>query len=115
MSRSIYKLCSTREWQEACRNGHFAGSADDLRDGFIHLSAADQVSRTAAKFFAGRTDLVLVRIDPGRLGDLLRWESSHSGTLYPHLYGVLPTSAALDIRPVSLNADGTHDLPAEIP
>lgn len=114
MHRLIFKIISGPEWKRAQEIGHFAGSADDLRDGYIHLSAPDQVARTAAKFFAGRTDLVLLGVDPMRLGDRLRWEASRSGTSYPHLYGVLETEAVVLVRPVALLADGTHDLPREI-
>lgn len=76
MPSVIYKVCSRAAWEEACRSGAFAGSADDLRDGFIHLSSGPQVAGTLAKFFAGHADLVLVAVDPGRVSASLRWEAS---------------------------------------
>ena len=69
------------------------------RDGFIHFSTAGQVEATAAKYFAGRTDLVLVEVDAAQLGPLLRFEPSRDGALFPHLYGVLPLQAVLSRRP----------------
>lgn len=96
--RLIYKICSRVEWDAALAAGEYNGSADDARDGFIHFSTAEQVAATAAKYFAGRTDLVLVEVDATRIGPLLRFEPSRGGALFPHLYGVLPLSAVLSTR-----------------
>lgn len=110
----IYKICTQNEWRHFGLHGEFAGSPDDLRDGFIHLSGPDQVARTAAKFFPGRTDLVLLVIDPARLGNRLRWEASAGGTLYPHVYGPLPMAAVVASTPLTVDADGRHILPPEL-
>ena len=110
----IYKICTQNEWRHFSAAGEFTGSPDDLRDGFVHLSDGTQVARTAAKFFTGRTDLVLLTIDPSRLGDGLCWESSASGTLYPHFYGSLPLAAVVATAPLVVGPDGRHVLPPEL-
>ena len=110
----IYKICTQNEWRHFGAAGEFAGSPDDLRDGFIHLSGPDQVARTAAKFFTGRTDLILLAIDPARLGNSLRWEPSASGTIYPHVYGPLPMAAVVASTPLTVAPDGRHILPPEL-
>lgn len=94
----IYKLLSTTEWDEALAAGHLAGTAVDRQDGFVHLSAADQVVETARRHFAGATGLTLLTVDPARLGDALRWEPSRGGQLFPHLYGPLPVAAVVAAR-----------------
>ena len=109
-----YKICTENEWRQLTEKGSFFGSPDDLRDGFVHLSAADQVARTAAKFFAGRSDLVLLALSPERLGDALRWETSPSGSIYPHLYAPLPLDAVAAATPLTLGPDGRHILPLEL-
>ncbi|MCC2108816.1 MAG: DUF952 domain-containing protein, partial [Hyphomicrobiales bacterium] len=81
----------------------------DLADGFIHFSTAAQVAETAAKHFAGQTDLLLVAIDGATLGDALKWEPSRGGALFPHLYAPLDPRAAISVRPLPLGADGAHD------
>lgn len=110
----IYKICTQNEWRHFSAAGEFAGSPDDLRDGFVHLSGPDQLARTAAKFFAGKTDLVLLAIDPGRLGDGLRWEGAAGGALYPHYYGRLPIAAVISTTPLVVGPDGHHILPPEL-
>ena len=60
----------------------------DVSDGFVHLSSAAQVEETAAKHFAGQTELLLLDVDETRLvPGTLRWEPSRGGALFPHVYG----------------------------
>jgi uncharacterized protein (DUF952 family) len=82
-----------------------------LRDGFIHFSTTEQVAETAAKHFAGQRDLVLVQVDSGKLGAKLRWEPSHGGALFPHLYDDLDLAAVTKVGPLPLGANGRHKFP----
>ena len=109
----IYKVIDDASWQTALAAGHYDGSADDHRDGYVHLSASVQTSGTLAKHFAGRDDLVLAAIEAGLLGAALKWEVSRGGEKFPHLYAPLPTSAVMWWRRLSLGADGVHILPPE--
>ena len=113
MSETIYKICSEAEWQRALASGSYTGSADDARDGFIHFSLADQLRATAAKYFSGRTDLLLVAIDPAALGEALRYEPSRGGALFPHLYAALPVRCALWTAPLKWNGE-THEWPEQV-
>jgi uncharacterized protein (DUF952 family) len=99
MKKLIYKICAQAEWDAALAAGSYTGSADDARDGFIHFSTAEQVAPTAAKHFAGRSDLVLIEVDAAQLGPALRFEPSRGGALFPHLYGALPLHAVVSSRP----------------
>ena len=111
---TIYKICPAALWREAERAGVFRGSEVDLRDGFIHFSTAAQAVETAAKHFAGQSDLVLVRIDSAALGDKLKWEPSRGGALFPHLYGDLALSAVTKVESLPLGVDGAHKFPVLI-
>ena len=111
MSQIIYKIATAALWREAEENGRFTGAPIDIADGFIHFSTAGQARETAAKHFAGQTDLVLVAVDGARLGEALRYEVSRGGALFPHLYGVLDKNAVLWVRPLPLGADGAHQFP----
>ena len=105
----IYKIAPKSLWEAAVAQGAFTGAPADLADGYIHFSTADQTRETAAKHFAGQSDLVLAVIDADRLGDALKWEASRGGALFPHLYGALPLAAVVWSRPLPLGADGRHD------
>lgn len=112
--RLVYKILGHDEWREAVARGSYLGSADDLRDGFIHLSTAGQLAGTAARHFKGKAGLVLVAFDPAALGPALRWEASRGGALFPHLYQPLDAACALSVTPMPLGADGVPQVPGEI-
>ena len=109
--RRIYKICPASAWREAERQGVYWGSADDIRDGFIHFSANSQVAETAEKHFAGQTGLLLIAVDADALGDELRWEPSRNEELFPHLYGELDLGAVTAILDMRARSDGYHDIP----
>jgi uncharacterized protein (DUF952 family) len=111
----IYKICSASEWAEAERDGVYRGSAADKKDGFIHFSTAEQAAETAAKWFAGQRDLVLVAVDGNALGDRLKWEPSRGGALFPHLYGELPLTAVQRVEALPLDQSGRHVFPRSLP
>jgi uncharacterized protein (DUF952 family) len=111
MTDPVYKVLSAAPFAEAECEGRFAGSPDDLRDGFIHLSAAHQLQGTLAKHFAGQAGLVLLALHAGRLGVDLKWEPSRGGELFPHLYAPLDLAAVLWSEPLRLEQDGSHILP----
>ena len=104
----IYKILPRTEWEQAQATGQFTGSVVDIQDGYIHFSTAEQVAETAAKHFAGRTDLVLLEIDENSLGEHLRWEPSRGGALFPHLYGSLQVGDVAIVEEMRLDDSGSH-------
>ncbi len=104
----IFKIVGVEEWRAAEAAGVFAGAAGDRADGYIHFSTAAQTPETAAKWFAGRGDLVLAAVDADALGPALRWEPSRGGALFPHLYGPLALDAVVWARSLPLGDEGLH-------
>ena len=113
--RRIYKISPASAWREAERQGVYRGSADDLRDGFIHFSTAAQVAETAKRHFSGQTGLFLIEVDADVLGDSLRWEPSRNDEMFPHLYGELDLGAVTAVLPLHARSDGTHEIPELTP
>ena len=111
MTGMIYHMCRAEVWQEAERAGAYSGSADDLRDGFIHFSTGEHVAESARRHRAGESGLVLIAVDPVRLGDRLKWEPARDGQLFPHLYGKLLPSEVASVQPLPLGPDGLHMFP----
>lgn len=108
---TVYKILPLSLWTEAQRAGVFRGAAIDLTDGYIHFSTAEQAAETAAKHFAGQTDLMLLHVDTDALGDALKWEPSRGGALFPHLYAELDVQHVLRAHPLPLGDDGRHVFP----
>jgi uncharacterized protein (DUF952 family) len=111
---TVFKLVDRTSWAAASPAGSFDGSAADARDGFIHFSTAEQVRETAARHFAGQSNLLLVAVSTAALGDALRWEPSRGGALFPHLYAALPLEAVQWVADVGLDAAGRHVFPERL-
>lgn len=109
----IYKILTGPEWADLKAAGETAGAPVDLADGFIHFSTGEQVQETAAKHFAGQSDLWLLAVGADELGADLRWEPSRGGALFPHLYGALRLDRVIWARTLPLGAAG-HVFPEDL-
>jgi uncharacterized protein (DUF952 family) len=106
----LLHLCPADEWSSAQTRGELR--PESLASaGFIHLSKPDQVHLPANRLYRGRSDLVLLHIDPARLNSPVRWElaieTEPESMLFPHLYGALPISAVINITKYAPGPDGT--------
>ena len=62
------------------------------------IFTADQLQGTLDKHFAGQVGLVIAEIDLAVVSDMLKWEVSRGGALFPHVYGVLTMAAVVGHR-----------------
>ncbi|MDD2861117.1 MAG: DUF952 domain-containing protein [Acidiphilium sp.] len=106
-----YKVLSETEFAQFQVAGWFEGSVVDRADGFIHLSAAEQLAETIDRHFQGRDDLVIAAVQLPMLGAAVRWEISRGGQAFPHVYGVLPIGAVIAAGPLTRRGDGEVVLP----
>jgi uncharacterized protein (DUF952 family) len=83
----VYKIFRKEEWATLVERSAFTGSADDARDGFIHLSTEEQLAGTLAKHYRGTASVVIARVRTAGLA--IRMEESRDNLLFPHLYGTL--------------------------
>lgn len=102
--RAIYHLVLRSAWEA---NADQPYRADSLAtEGFIHCSFADQVARSANRFYADAEDLLILHIDAERLSSPLREEASGTGEVFPHIYGPLNRDAVIKGEPLTRGADG---------
>jgi uncharacterized protein (DUF952 family) len=92
---TAFKILTADQWTQFQADGIFHGAPVDLADGYIHLSAADQLQETLDKHFAGQGGLVIAEVDLTVLTDSVKWEVSRGGALFPHVYGPLPMAAVV--------------------
>jgi uncharacterized protein (DUF952 family) len=102
----IYKILRRAEWDAFRAAGRTAGAPVDVADGFVHFSTAAQLAETAARHFAAESDLVLVAVAAGPLGEALRWEAARDGALFPHLYRELRLADVVWDKSLPLGATG---------
>lgn len=110
---TVYKIFTEDEVTAFLSARRFEGSEADRRDGFVHLSTAEQVPGTAAKHFEGRGPLSLAALDEAVLGPELRWEPSRGGALFPHLYRAIEAGDVVWIAPYAPDEAGDWPMPGE--
>jgi uncharacterized protein (DUF952 family) len=102
----LFHITTWAEWGRARRQGvHIPDSIE--RDGFVHCSTAAQHASVANDLFAGRTDLVVLLIDPGKLTSEIRIEGTgRDGQGLPHVYGPVNLDAVFEAAAYPPGPDG---------
>ena len=103
----LLHLITAADWEAARARGTLAG------DPFVHLSTPEQVQLPADRLFAGRTDLLLLAVDPTGLD--VRFEPGMPydppDMRFPHAYGTVPVSAVVAVVPYRPGPDGRFPRP----
>jgi uncharacterized protein (DUF952 family) len=83
--------------------------------GFVHLSTPEQVALPANRLYHGRSDLMLLVLDPARIDVEVRFEpgvpADPTSMRFPHAYGPVPTSAVVTVQPYRPGPDGEFGPP----
>lgn len=106
MTTWLYRILSETRWRAAQAAGEVAPSPLDQRDGFIHLSAYEQVLATADLYFRPAVQPLVLELDPSQLPGPVNWSPvPDRNALFPHLDAAnIPLAAvravlALEVRP----------------
>lgn len=111
-AKHVYRLVTAEELEKARAEGHYDGSALDAETGYMHLSSAAQVGKTAARFFAGQDGVHVLEYTVRRLeqmGGTIRWEMN-DGERFPHLYDSNLRLDVAKIHPLPREGDVFKDL-----
>lgn len=102
----IFKILPQDVFSQLEDQHRFMGWRDDLRDGFIHCSTAEQLTGTLMKHFDGYQQLVVLEFSIHNVPHLT-WEPSRDGQDFPHIYGPLDMTQADQIYELSRQEDGS--------
>jgi uncharacterized protein (DUF952 family) len=110
MPAPLLHLITAADWAAA----QARGTLDPGPAGFVHLSTAQQITLPADRLFAGRTDVLLLVVDPTGLDVRLEPGMPYDppGMLFPHAYGEVPVSAVISAEPYRPKPDGTFPPPS---
>ena len=114
MKENLYKILTPQEWNISKASG-FITTELDLKDGFIHLSNAAQLSTTLALYFSDHEEVILLLPELTQVQDKLIYEavdsqSKRSGK-FGHLYAELKVSQISKSWVLKRNA---FEIPEEI-
>ena len=110
---TILHIAPAAEWEQVAHQPTGTYTDPSLQaEGFIHCSTAQQVLIPANERFGGRSDLVLLVIDPTKVPSPTIFEDCYeSGHRFPHIYGPIPVAAVTSVVPFPCQDDGTFVLP----
>jgi uncharacterized protein (DUF952 family) len=107
-------LSTPSDWQ-AARDAGVIAPPSLAEVGFVHLSTPEQVALPANRLYHGRSDLLLLVLDPNRIDVEIRLEpgvpTDPTSMRFPHAYGPVPTSAVVAVRPYRPGPDGDFGPP----
>lgn len=105
------------DWAVARESGSYDTSTRGVtlaEADFVHASSATQLPGVLAQFYADVPAVDLLVIDLERLeheGATVRWEPVAGEGRYPHIYGVVPTVAVVEVVRVAHEPGQTWSLP----
>ena len=90
--------CMKRSLWESEKQKESWGLEDLEKYGFIHCCTVNYLWRVLPNFDEEKEDLVLICIDEEKLNSEVRYEDDGNyGRNYPHVYGLINTSAVVDV------------------
>jgi uncharacterized protein (DUF952 family) len=92
IAKAIYHVTTRFEWEKALPTGSYQ-SDSLISQGFIHCSEKDQIPGVLERYYAGQKDLVILKINPAKVGEIISYEGLPEGELFPHIYGFLVIEA----------------------
>ena len=92
----IYHVTTKGEWENS--NKFFYSPSSFAKEGFIHCCSADQLEGVLHRYFSGKIDLLLLKIDPEKLSAELKYEPSTNQELFAHIYGHLNKEAVIAVE-----------------
>ena len=94
---TLFHITEESTWKAAQSEGLYRATSLE-NDGFIHLSAPEQLEWVASQFYLGCQGLVLLEIESERLNAELHFEDVPGHGIFPHLYGPLNLDAVVQVH-----------------
>jgi uncharacterized protein (DUF952 family) len=102
--RLIDHIIPADQWAQVPPGPYRASSLHT--EGFIHCSNRPQTLGVARTFFANHSELLVLVIDTGQLGDRLKDEDPGIGQTFPHVYGAIDRGAIVRIDHLKRDSAG---------
>lgn len=101
----VYHIARKEDWEQARKEGSYAVSTFNKtldQVGYIHLSFDHQVKKVAYFIYKDQDNLLLLKINPGKLKSKIKIESPEgTDEKFPHLYGELNLNSVEEVMPYS--------------
>ena len=91
----IYHIVLPEAWETVKHNSTYSASSLET-EGFIHCSYDHQLDGVIERYYSTAPELVILKLDIGKLTSKLVSEPSTGGEVYPHIYGPINLDAVVD-------------------
>ena len=99
--------CMKKSTWEERKNREFWGRRNIETEGFIHCSQPEYFWRVAPNFDGIKDEMVILCIDENKLSAKVRYEDGDGcGRSYPHVYGMINSSAVTAVLPLLRDGNG---------
>lgn len=107
----LYHIAEKARWLSQVHKGIYEPDQFEI-DGFIHCSTETQVLEVANRFYKGKDNLVLLKIDANLVVAPIVFENLEGGQeQFPHIYGHLNTNSVVGIIDFIPDESGDFSLP----
>lgn len=93
----IYHIVLPEVWEQV-KDKQIYEHESLAAEGFIHCSYEEQVGDVIDRYYSDAAEVVILKIDTGKLNSKLVSKPSTGGEVYPHIYGVINLGAVVDFE-----------------
>jgi len=109
----IYHITNNEIWIKSEQVGSYIPK-EFSKDGFIHCSTKEQVTKVANAKYWGKPGLILLEIVEEKVTANVKYENLDGGSeQFPHIYGELKIEAVARILEFPPNSDGSFSFPED--
>jgi uncharacterized protein (DUF952 family) len=91
----IYHIVLPEAWEAVKHNSSYSHESLEA-EGFIHCSYDHQLDGVIGRYYSTAPELVILKLDVGKLTSKLVSEPSTGGEVYPHIYGPINLDAVAE-------------------
>jgi len=92
----ILHVTTASEWTKQEAHLWFVPNSLE-REGFIHACTQEQLRGVLERYFTGKTQLLLMRIDETKLSATIKFERGATNEMFPHIFGPIERNAIISV------------------
>lgn len=93
----IYHIADNTHWVGFQNEAYYLPDGFE-KEGFVHCCSLAQITGVLARYFNGKTNLVVLHIYENLLNAEIKYEAGPTGETFPHVYGKIDKQAIVKVE-----------------